>query len=231
MEGDEQFFVRILTAEGVGVPIDVVSGLATITIADDDDSADGGVGGQLADACRPVTVDLPDYAPVRPWQRRLSAAGLPAFDLPVVTDHLDQVLALDEELATIGNPLAGLSGDVGWIRHDRVGRRSIDFVQGGIGGRPAGQTGNDVIQVRCVVSLLGLAQAAGFTGDTYDDATADVLAQLASALGLDGSLAPHGDLTVTLVVGVDDQGPYGVDPDRGRTRARRHRAPRRARPT
>ena len=68
------------------------------------------------------------------------------------------------------------------------------------------------MQLRYTTTLANIAEAAGFTGDEFNDQTAGVLHGIASALGLDANLTITGDLAVSLVFGVDSGGFY-VSPE------------------
>ena len=86
------------------------------------------------------------------------------------------------------------------------------------------------MQLRYTTTLANIAEAAGFTGDEFNDQMSGVLQGVASALGLDATLTITGDLAVTLVFGVDSGGLLRVPgnvarPHRGGERIRdRHAA-------
>ena len=85
---------------------------------------------------------------------------------------------------------------------------TVDYVAGGLCGRPGAPSVGDIIQIRTAVTLADLAKAAGFTGESLNEASDGALQSLAAALGLDATDEWVGDLTVTLVVGVDADGFY-----------------------
>ena len=135
--------------------------------------------------------------------------GVAPFHLPTVTDNLASAFALHNAVQNIPVPFDTLNGSTEQaLTQLEAAGFTIDWVRGAVGGRAAPPSSGDLLQVRWTTTLADLTKAAGFSGDTFDDAMQGVLAGVAQSLGLDGHLGLNGNLRITLVMGVDTSGFY-----------------------
>ena len=201
-EGSENFTVHL----GAVLNADVdPNTFATGTIIDDDTPAGtGDVPGQLQQGSQTLLASLPN------WGSAFDLDSSAGFETPVVTDQLASRLGTASALshgvpALMPTPATDLAA---LLAQAHANGATVDWAEGGLGGSPTPPTANDFVQLRYTTTLANLAEAAGFTGDEFNDQTAGVLQGIASALGLDASLTISGDLAVTLVFGVDSGGFY-----------------------
>ncbi|MCC7075839.1 MAG: hypothetical protein IT198_01810 [Acidimicrobiia bacterium] len=202
-EDDEQFSATIAAAGNVTVP---EGESATVTIVDDD--ATGGPG-SVADELETGGAALFDVLDNWGSEYDLDRSGPSPFELPGLTDELASLYEPEDDLDDLDSPFDDLSDDLEALC-DQLQLRglTVDWVEGGVCGHPAPPTAADIIQVRYTARLSDLAEAAGFSGDEFNDDTEGVLDGLVSSLGLDADYASSADVVVTLVLGVDETGFY-----------------------
>ena len=175
---------------------------AQVTLLDDDDA----VGADAAvEDFRSGWLDL--LGTIDGWLRQFNLA--PADAQAVVTPSLADFFGLSG-LGDLGLPSPDPSAHtLAELCADLLAKGvTVDYVAGGLCGRPGAPDAGDIIQIRTAVTLADLAKAASFTGGSLNEASDGALQSLAAALGLDATDGWVGDLTVTLVVGVDADGFY-----------------------
>jgi hypothetical protein len=180
---------------------------ATITVVDDDGSSTSTAAAIEAGGAAAASA-LPQWA----GAFDLDGFGPGTFELPVVTDDLAQLFGLTDAVDGVANPFDGLPDDLGALADQlEAAGVTIDWIEGGLGGRPLPPAGTDVIQARYQTSVADLFGVTDFAGDGFNDDMTSVLEGLAAAHGLDADLISAADLSVTLVVGVDENGFYVAD--------------------
>ena len=205
-EGDEQFTVTLSSPSHA--TLGTATATATGTIVDDDGAQDPAIH-ELQQGAPTAFGSLANWSDAFDVGQFGGVPGVAPFHLPTVTDSLASAFALHNAVQNIPAPFDTLNGSTEQaLSQLEAAGLTVDWVRGAVGGRPAPPTAGDLIQVRWTTTLADLTKAAGFTGDTFDDAMQDVLAGIAQSLGLDGGLDLNGNLQITLVMGVDTSGFY-----------------------
>lgn len=197
----------------IGSPSNVVvlRPTATVTILDDDAPVEpSDLASDLSAARADVAAALPQLAGAFDLDGfDLPAQGLPGFELPVVTDDLASALGTTNAVGDDAVPFGTLSGPVDQVLDQlEASGVTIDWIEGGVGGRPSPPSSTDAFQGRFTVTVSDLAEAAGFAGDPFNDEFQGAMEGLAASLGLDGDLTLSGDLAITVVFGIDTSGFY-----------------------
>ncbi|NOX31652.1 MAG: hypothetical protein GXP35_16640, partial [Actinobacteria bacterium] len=147
-------------------------------------------------------LDLASTLPL--WSDLLALSNI---DLPVVEDDLDQIFGLggvltqlaSSELTTADNPVGTFEALRDQI--NSLAGFSVTCIAG-----DANCSSGESIFVEFSTTIAGLTGSAEF-----DDSTNAILAELAAAADLDGSLDYTADLTVQLGMGVDQDGFFLLD--------------------
>ena len=146
-------------------------------------------------------------APALPSGNALALAATPSgFELPVLTGDLGELLALGPATNALAPAVFDTAADsLDALLLDLESNGCIvDFVEGGIGGRPDAAPG-DVVQTTCSIAATTVTP----TGDSpLNDRVSDLYQWLIDQPRTLGDLAVDGTLDASITVGVDASGPY-----------------------